>query len=944
MDDKTRDRFAEIERLAYAAGLEPYDLCYFNVPASVIYEVASYGLPTRYSHWSFGRVYEQQRTQGEMGMSKIYELVLNNDPSYAFLDKNNPETINLLICAHVLGHSDFFKNNVMFKQANETSMIQVAKRHAEIIDNYRKDYGEDEVDHWLDIALALERHIDVYKGRKREKYPPRNIEYKERTPTEWEDIVDRVRKPLVEKQLKGVYLPPRPERDILWFLTEYSNLENWQKRIFEIVRRESYYFYPQYKTKIINEGWACLTGDSYVQTSQGYRKFKSIVDDAVLLPSCLEVVTGIIGDNEAMQIQSISDYHETEPQVTAKIMTSKGIFLEGAYNHKVIASKNVCGESITGDVNLIDIGVGDFVKMPIGQDIWPLETVKCNFEHPRYSRSKDFCLPSEINEDVARFLGFFLSEGCTVKRGVQITNKDKVLIEAFCSVCERVFNLRPEIVPWKDDPDKYDCIIWCSDIVRFLENLDIDLIYKSKNKEVPSVIMESPKRVVAAFLAAYYAGDDGCYNENRIVLSTSSPRMAEQTGLLLLNFGIDYGFSENNKSGYAPNYHLTITSKPNVWAFAKYIGFYGSPKKELCCKRILEFNGNKYKTNVRYIYSKVIQVSQGFDILYDITVPGTHHYLAQACINHNSYWHAELMLQYSLGNDNDYNITDLEYPLTSEEHLDFAAAHEKVVQPGPRIRLKIDTKDQTGKIVKKWNPQITQNPRLFNVATRINPYYVGFKMFRDIKKRWDEYYKDGYMEDDLGQKIPVTINGDTKIREVMMEEDDVSFLRNYLTEELVEELHLFNYGNIDGFDDNYGIQEEPQTKKDEYDEDTLTEQSMTNKTIEVTSKEVKDLLRSFSADKSNYGVPEIVVRRVDESGLLRLEHLDEDPTNVDLKYAKEVLKYIGLAWTRPVELIRREKDKTRIIRYDGISDTVEVDYETSDYPEVLESEAPPSSW
>jgi len=103
--DIMKERFDEIERLAVAAGLKPFDVQFFEVPTSFIYEVASYGLPTRYSHWSFGKVHQYQRTQGEMGFSKIYELILNNDPSYAFLDKNNTMTSNLMICAHCLAHS-----------------------------------------------------------------------------------------------------------------------------------------------------------------------------------------------------------------------------------------------------------------------------------------------------------------------------------------------------------------------------------------------------------------------------------------------------------------------------------------------------------------------------------------------------------------------------------------------------------------------------------------------------------------------------------------------------------------------------------------------------------------------------------------------------------------------------------------------------------------------
>ena len=53
-------------------------------------EVASYGgFPTRYPHWRFGMDYEELRKSYSYGLSKIYELVINNNPVYAYLMKAN---------------------------------------------------------------------------------------------------------------------------------------------------------------------------------------------------------------------------------------------------------------------------------------------------------------------------------------------------------------------------------------------------------------------------------------------------------------------------------------------------------------------------------------------------------------------------------------------------------------------------------------------------------------------------------------------------------------------------------------------------------------------------------------------------------------------------------------------------------------------------------------
>ena len=319
----------------------------------------------------------------------------------------------------------------------------------------------------------------------------------------------------------------------------------------------------------------------------------------------------------------------------------------------------------------------------------------------------------------------------------------------------------------------------------------------------------------------------------------------------------------------------------------------------------------------------------------------------------SSYWHAELLHQYTLGNDNDYGATGIDHPLTPEEALDFLSINEKVVQPGMKVPLKVEAEEvdpygrPTGRTKKVWNPIIKQNPGLFHKATRLNPYYVGFRMFRDIKKRWDKYCKEGFREDEWGEKIPVTINGSQKIREVMEEHDDVSFFRNYLTEELADELHLFTYGNNDKYNDSYDIQEEIQKRfRDNSDEHfgelEIDDQIIENKTYLVRSKKIEDVINWLARARNNYGVPCIVIRRIDEAGMLRLEHLKDDSVNLDLTYAEHVLKYVGKAWGRPVELIRRDKNRTWILTYDAVS--FSVDHQSCDYPEIVESNQIPSSW
>jgi stage V sporulation protein R len=247
-------RMEEITQLALDNGLEPFPVVFETVERSTMTNVVSYGLPTKARHWSYGRSYDYQKTYGEMGYSKIYEVILNNNPSYAFMLDTNTEVQNIFITAHCLGHSDFFKNNCTFKDSDR-NMIYHAAEHAGRIEQYIETYGFEKVEHLMDIAFALDEHIDWHKGLIRKPYGGKRIITCYKKCGEFDDVA--FTKPVyTTRSIENGNFPPHPERDLLWFFINYAPLEDWERDVLDIVREESYYFYPQKMTKIMNEGWA----------------------------------------------------------------------------------------------------------------------------------------------------------------------------------------------------------------------------------------------------------------------------------------------------------------------------------------------------------------------------------------------------------------------------------------------------------------------------------------------------------------------------------------------------------------------------------------------------------------------------------------------------------------------------------------------------------------
>lgn len=254
IQEKELKRHEEIKELASSFGLDFYETFFEEVPQEIMAEFAAYCLPIRAHHWSYGKVYDHLRIYGKMGYSKIYEMVINNNPAYAFLLDTNTDVANLLVVGHVYAHVDFFKNNIYFQEISR-NMVNEAADHAEIIRKLGEKYGEGEVEKIMDIGFALDRHIDFRKGLERELYPKKQVIEEELKDHDYADIFGD-KKPGKTKKIIGDKLPPYPEKDILFFLINYADIEDWEKKILEIVRKESFYFYPLVMTKIINEGWA----------------------------------------------------------------------------------------------------------------------------------------------------------------------------------------------------------------------------------------------------------------------------------------------------------------------------------------------------------------------------------------------------------------------------------------------------------------------------------------------------------------------------------------------------------------------------------------------------------------------------------------------------------------------------------------------------------------
>ncbi len=227
---------------------------------------ASIGLPIGYPHWSYGKEFIRNERAYRTGARALaYEIVINSCPCVAYLMEENTLTTQALVIAHAsYGHNSFFKGNYLFRQWTVADGILdyllFARRY---VMECEERHGVAAVEDVLDSCHALMRQ-GVHRYR---RAPPLSLKREQARTAEREAAAQLLYNDLwrtlpavaAAEAPENTIFPAEPEENILYFIEKYSpKLETWQREIVRIVRKIAQYFYPQERTKVMNEGWACF--------------------------------------------------------------------------------------------------------------------------------------------------------------------------------------------------------------------------------------------------------------------------------------------------------------------------------------------------------------------------------------------------------------------------------------------------------------------------------------------------------------------------------------------------------------------------------------------------------------------------------------------------------------------------------------------------------------
>src|ERR1700753_165933 len=230
----------QIRERARSYGLDFFPVIFEMCDYEQMNQIAAYGgFPQRYPHWRFGAEYESLRKRHYYGLGRIYEMVINNDPCYAYLQEATPLVDQKLVMAHVYGHCDFFKNNLWFSKTNRKMMDEMAN-HAIHVRKHIERIGLERVEKFLDVCLSIEHLIDPHSvflkrrnGGPDEPLADSDVHGSEEQATRFQSkpYMDRFINPrkLMEEERarmkaevdrKRKIIPSEPVRDVLLFLLE----------------------------------------------------------------------------------------------------------------------------------------------------------------------------------------------------------------------------------------------------------------------------------------------------------------------------------------------------------------------------------------------------------------------------------------------------------------------------------------------------------------------------------------------------------------------------------------------------------------------------------------------------------------------------------------------------------------------------------------------------
>jgi stage V sporulation protein R len=811
------DRLKEFEKMASDIGMTHFPIEFEIVPQDVMLEVVTYALPARARHWVYGQSYDYQKHSDGMGYSKIYEVIMNNDPSYAFMLDSNSDTINTMVMAHCFGHcltpDTYIETSYGSKRICDIKVGEMVLTHSGELKSVIASGKTGE--HSILYSIRAKGYEDIICTAQHPIYVQRNEEML------WIQASEVV--------ITDMVVMPRS----IWMISsEVTNeliIPIKVGRTTTLFKKNLYYKYGGYRFNLDHDGGRFIglflaEGYASESTNKGTAVGKTGFCFHTKETEYHEFVRKFIEKNFFIApMDSISDKTHSHQIISS----NKDLTRWCAKNFGVGSDNKVIPEIIINNKQTLDFYTGLIRGLFEGDG--------CIFGS---NRSLNYTTTSrQLAYQLKRIL-------CAlgVKASLRSRQREgrKLCFELSVSGKDRV-----KIMSWmKIDNTYHPKRTWSH------HKIDDNFIYHKIDKisrtdhSTPQPVYNIEVEGDHSFVTSngITTHNSHCFKNNYLFQNSdrkmvyNAAERAQRIEEYVQRYGIEKVEHTMNMA-FAIDKHIDWSKGENRVA-------YGKPKKiikEVKKKEFDDLLNPKKPSKIEVIQNANFPPHPESDLLWFLSSYGNLEDWQKdifEIIRQESFY---FYPQYStkILNEGIASVIHAEFmskldSLSPEEHLDFCRVHERVVQPG-------------------GNP------------LNINPYFLGFTILQDIRKRWDNYKAAGESN----------LSGMEKMIEVVAQEDDISLIKNYLTKELVEEMNLFAY----------------KSDKDKNGDTIIT----------IKSRNPDDVAENLTKDMHNYRSPVITIEKASSTGMELIHHPHNGKT-LDERNLSKVMGYIYELWGAPIDM------------------------------------------
>ncbi|MBS3168129.1 ATP-binding protein [Candidatus Woesearchaeota archaeon] len=386
----------------------------------------------------------------------------------------------------------------------------------------------------------------------------------------------------------------------------------------------------------------CIAGDSQVSLyHKGMEKIYNLGSEH--LQPINEVVTKIRRDAHDKPYDFATVFQKYKNQPVLRLTTETGKQVICTYNQPFLTKEGWK----RADELLLNTKIRVMPKIP--NHIKSLAFTNFLPVEKKSGSLKNVIIPSYYTKELAALCGYIIGDGNIHPKGYRVTcyvnEEEKDLLQHLCNLWRNVFGIEPAFIVRNTEP-LIKVIDDGNGLLReFVSTQNIYLLeINSKQitsclsplseKRVPQQIFQSPKEVIAEFIAWLFEADGCSFSKGRgrtsVQLKSKSVDLLRDVQLLLLYFGIHSRIVEDN---------LCIRRSYDIELFARSIGFRSQKKKNklLSVLYSLQFKSEQQKRKKFQRYERVVDlVPFGSIDVYDFEVPVSHRFIANGIVCHNS--------------------------------------------------------------------------------------------------------------------------------------------------------------------------------------------------------------------------------------------------------------------------------------------------------------------